>query len=357
MSQIQTQSRNYGVDLLRIVSMFLVCMLHVLGPGGVLQNTTTSTNFQLAWFLETLAFCAVNCYALISGYVGLNSKHKYSGIINLWLQVVFYCVLITAVFSRLHPESVTGLVWQKAFFPVSMGQYWYFTAYFLLFFTMPVLNAGIKALTKEKLRTLIIITGIILTFLPRIFERDIFKTSDGYGFIWLAYLYVIGGYIKLHNVDKKAKSGICLSIYFISTSFSWFFKFIVERTPYSNWSQFFISYMSPTMVTAAIGLFLLFAKLNISKGKSAINFFAPLSFSVFLIHTHPLIFSYYFTNTFSFIAAKPWYILLICTILCSLGIYFACSFVDIVRHYIFKHVIIKLTNFIECKIAKNHTSV
>lgn len=118
MIQIQSQSRDYGIDLLRIVSMFLVCMLHVLGAGGVLENTTTSVNFQLAWFLETLAICAVNCYALISGYVGLNSKHKYSGIVNLWLQVVFYCVLITAVFSHLQPEYMTSLVWQKAFSPL-----------------------------------------------------------------------------------------------------------------------------------------------------------------------------------------------------------------------------------------------
>lgn len=356
MSQIQTQSRNYGVDLLRIVSMFLVCMLHVLGAGGILQNTTTSTNFQLAWFLETLAFCAVNCYALISGYVGLNSKHKYSGIVNLWLQVVFYSVLITALFSRLHPEYMTGLIWQKAFFPVSMGQYWYFTAYFLLFFTMPVLNAGIKALTKEKLRTLIIITGIILTCLPRIFERDIFKTSDGYGFIWLAYLYVIGGYIKLYKSDEKIKKGFCLLIYFLSVTFSWLFKFIIEQTAYSKLSQIFISYMSPTIVIAAISLFMFFTKLHIGKGTSLINFFAPLSFSVFLIHTHPLVFSNYFSGSFAFLGQKPWYILLLGTIFCSLLIYFVCSIIDIVRHYLFKHTIIKFTAFFEKKFTKIWTT-
>ena len=30
--------RNYGIDLLRLVAMFLVVVLHVLGQGGVLAN-------------------------------------------------------------------------------------------------------------------------------------------------------------------------------------------------------------------------------------------------------------------------------------------------------------------------------
>lgn len=234
-----------------------------------------------------------------------------------------------------------------------MGQYWYFTAYFLLFFTMPILNGGIKLLPKEKLRTIIIVTGIIITFLPRIFERDIFKTSDGYGFIWLAYLYVIGGYIKLYGSDKKVKSGFCFLIYLLSVTFSWFFKFIIEQSPYSKWSQIFISYMSPTIVISAIALFLCFANMNITKGTSVINLFATLSFSVFLIHTHPLVFSHYFLGAFSFLASKPWYILPVGTIFCSLCIYFLCSIIDIFRHYLFKYTIVKLTRLIEKKFNEN----
>ena len=28
--------RNYGIDLLRLVLMYMVCMLHTLGQGGIL---------------------------------------------------------------------------------------------------------------------------------------------------------------------------------------------------------------------------------------------------------------------------------------------------------------------------------
>ena len=34
--------RNYGIDLLRIVAMFMVLLLHVLGQGGILKNLVST---------------------------------------------------------------------------------------------------------------------------------------------------------------------------------------------------------------------------------------------------------------------------------------------------------------------------
>ena len=76
------KERNYGIDVLRMVSMFMVVVLHVLGRGGVLQATKDlSLNYWVSWSLEIAALCAVNCYAIISGYVGYGRKTKYSNLI------------------------------------------------------------------------------------------------------------------------------------------------------------------------------------------------------------------------------------------------------------------------------------
>mgnify|MGYP003276262276 CR=1 FL=1 len=32
------KSRNYGIDLLRIVSMFMICILHVIGVGETVRK-------------------------------------------------------------------------------------------------------------------------------------------------------------------------------------------------------------------------------------------------------------------------------------------------------------------------------
>ncbi len=350
---LNANSRHYGIDFLRVVSMFMVCMLHVIGGGGILNAAVPqSVNYHLAWFLESLTFCAVNCYALISGYVCLNARHKYAGIVNLWLQVAFYSVLITFLCGKLHPEWLSAEVWKKAFFPMTMGQYWYFTAYFLLFFGMPILNGGIKALSKKKLRTLLVVGGIVLTCLPRVFARDTFGTADGYSALWLAYLYVFGGYIKLHGIEKQAKSPICLLIFLLAVAASWGVKILMETMVRAEWSMAFISYMSPTMVVAAVALFLCFAKMQIKVGRRLIAFFAPLSFSVFLIHTHPLVFSNYLWGAFAFLAEKPWYVMFGGILAGALGIHLCCSMIDLPRHLLFKFGIAKLTARIETKLSK-----
>ena len=52
--------RNYGIDLMRIVSMLMVLTLHVLGQGGVLGSTRLFTvKNQLAWLMEVGAYGAV----------------------------------------------------------------------------------------------------------------------------------------------------------------------------------------------------------------------------------------------------------------------------------------------------------
>ena len=69
------KKRNYGIDLLRMLSMFMIVNLHVLGQGGAMVRIVgDEAGYYAAWFLETCAYCAVDCYGLISGYVGVNGS-------------------------------------------------------------------------------------------------------------------------------------------------------------------------------------------------------------------------------------------------------------------------------------------
>ena len=63
------EKRNIGLDLLRILSMFMVLILHLLGKGGMLEKESNSQIYYLIYnFMEILCIVAVNCYVLISGY-------------------------------------------------------------------------------------------------------------------------------------------------------------------------------------------------------------------------------------------------------------------------------------------------
>ena len=114
------KTRNYGIDFLRMISMIMIVMLHTLGHGGILRSVSfLSVHYQIAWLLEVIAFGAVNTYAMISGFVSVDSHFKISNILILWLQVLFYGILINTVFFFLLPESRnTGilLLMQECFF-------------------------------------------------------------------------------------------------------------------------------------------------------------------------------------------------------------------------------------------------
>ena len=70
--------RHYGIDLLRMLSMYMVCMHHVLLHGGILSGTATEPiKHNIALFFNMSAYCAVNCFALIFGYVGVKSAHQH----------------------------------------------------------------------------------------------------------------------------------------------------------------------------------------------------------------------------------------------------------------------------------------
>lgn len=106
------KTRNYGIDFLRMISMIMIVMLHTLGHGGILRSVSfLSVHYQIAWLLEVIAFGAVNTYAMISGFVSVDSHFKISNILILWLQVLFYGILINTVFFFLLPESRNTSGW------------------------------------------------------------------------------------------------------------------------------------------------------------------------------------------------------------------------------------------------------
>jgi surface polysaccharide O-acyltransferase-like enzyme len=63
------KERLGGVDLFRVISMFMVVVLHVNGIGGVLRNPANQPLSPL-WFassvINILCVIAVNCFALIT---------------------------------------------------------------------------------------------------------------------------------------------------------------------------------------------------------------------------------------------------------------------------------------------------
>lgn len=351
---------EYGIDLLRILSMFMVVILHTLGNGGVLDHVRSGTaNYYAAWFLEIAALCAVNCYALISGYVLYNSSFKLSRIIQLWLQVSFYSVIITVLFFFFDRGSVGKKEILLSMAPVLTARYWYVTAYVGLFFFTPFINKAMDSFDKKTSQKLVITTIFLLSVLPMLTVYDLFITNVGYSMVWLIALYLIGSYIKKYDALASLKKRTLL-LYAACVTAVLLIKVVVEVLPtglssLSKFSWNFAQYTSPFILFAAIFLFLFFSRLQVNSKIAIrlISFFSPISFGVYIIQVHRLMWGRVFMNRFIFLSSSPTILLVLGTLAFAVAVYITLALTDFVRQLIFKLIQIpKLSEYIGVNVSK-----
>lgn len=353
-----SKKRNYGIDLLRLVSMFFVIILHSLNRGGVLKNAPVeSSQYIAAWFLEIFAFCAVDIFALISGYVSYSEREKRINLTNyalLWLQVVAYCVSLMIIFQLCIPESVTKLDLAKGFFPVTNNTYWYFTAYTGLFAVMPLLNAALHKCSEETLRKVFVCLFLLFSLFDTFAKK--FEFSSGYSFVWITILYIMGAIIKKCKIGEKVKP-IYLIILIIALSLiGWGWKiygFQFKILDITVTKDFFVNYTSPTVLGSAILYIILFSKLRINKiTQKIVAFAAPGAFAAYILNTHPLILKYIIDKQFLPIIDRNFLVIWLAVLVYSLCFLIISIFIDKIRMLIFnllhiRQIVNKFINFAE----------
>lgn len=334
------KERNYGIDLLKIVSMFMVVVLHILRHGGILENVPIlSINDTVAWVIETLCLCSVNLFALTTGYLCIDKKFKFKNVINLWIWVLFYNVLFTLLIRGFDPIPLA-----TSFFPVSNYAYWYFSAYFGFILFVPFINKFLNSIDQHEHRNLVFIILFIfcgIGMMTNILGNDGLKVSRGFSSIWLMCLYIVGAYIKLYNFKLKNRSKtLYIMIYICSSMIALLSRTVILKFPLLTEffdSNILLEYNSITIVINAVSLFLLFLKINVSDSfKKIISFLSGISFSVYLVHFHRAFSNVMINNLYTHFIYMPAYQMVFMVLFTALIIYVVCTLIDIVRYYLFK---------------------
>lgn len=305
--------RNHGIELLRIFAMLLAAVLHILKKGGVITASEGNlAAYSTVWLLEAAAYCAVNCYALISGYVGYSDRPKplrLARCIELWLQVVFYSVIITTVYCIAGVGSVGVSDFADAFLPVTSKQYWYFTAYIGMFFFIPLLNALVRRLNRRALVSLCIMLIAVFSLydtFASFWKKDPLALVGGHSPLWLGVLYIFGAAMKKLRVPESMSSKKALLIYASAAVFTALFKITGDRLLRFVPGSLFVRDTSPTVLLCAAALLVAFARFK--PGRKLTEFavlFAPAAFGVYLLHVSPLVFKHVIGNRFAFIGRLP----------------------------------------------------
>lgn len=289
---IMKKDRNYGIDLLRLVLMFMVCILHVLGRGGILGvSIKGSVSYGVFWFLEVFSYCAVDAFALISGYTAVNKPRKYDRLVNMWFQVLFYSFVVTGIFAIVgvyKDFNLTEII--KSIMPITFGRFWYMSAYFALFLAIPILNNFIFNVDESTAKKSLFIMFLLFSVIGVI--GDPFVSLNGYSAIWLIVLYCMGGLAKRIDLFKNKSVLTLVLLWGICIISTWLIYVFLGK-------DLLLNYISPTILLSGLVMVILFSRIKLN-GK-IISKLSPYVLGIYLFQLSPVMWDIFINDSFTFV--------------------------------------------------------
>lgn len=273
--------RESNIELLRIIAMLLVVLLHAnyFSLGGVKISDIEIVTPQLfiKAFAEQLCIISVNVFILISGWFGIRPSLK--GGISLLFQVAFFHILIILFAFSLGETIPISSIITGFYFGAS---YLFVVAYLILYTISPILNAF-----AETANARLFVSVLVIFF----FFEFTYGWIFGYGgyiggysalsfigiYLLSRFLYKYSSRIKIFNLNTSKN----LLLYLFFT----IIPVILLFTTKHNLGT--INYSSPFVILASVFFFLAFTKLHFSS--KTINYISVSTFSIYIIHCHPLI--------------------------------------------------------------------
>jgi len=325
---IMLYNYNYGIGVARILAGFLVVLWHVQNFAIGVEEITGGE------VIVSFAVTCANLFALISGWLGINSKWRIGKYLRLWIQVVGTGFVVLCAAHFIFGLSVSRKDFLSAFLPVLTNQYWYFTAYTGVFFLMPIINAGLKAMDDKTLLGMAVGLGIVGLLYTAIPGHDPLLLNDGYSAFWLVILYVSGALLNIKRERFQLGAGKWFLFAVMAGTATALQVYAVNHISFV--SELFrgkatlLKYTSITTTFCSICLFMGCVNLRIKNRfhQTAIRFLSPVSFGVYLIHVQPVVWRKCWSGTLKCFGTLPLCIDAIAVVLFAALLFLMLAFVE-----------------------------
>lgn len=340
--------RYYGIDVLKIISMHMVIILHIMGQGGCINGSINDgVKYYVNYLMETYSYAAVDIFAIITGFLSIKkvsvSRRK---ILLRWLQIEFYSIAGMIICLLLGVVSVTTINLKVILFPISYTQWGYATSYMLLLFFEPFINVIFSKISLYEMKKLFWVI-IFISIWTTLTGSDFFGLQNGYAPLWIFLLYVIGGILRCWNDDNKDRRIIipgCCAI--ICPLIAFIAKIILDKYGemlHIENSEMFIRYTSPLILLYAISLVILFSNIETKRMSRIVIWGSGVSFGVYLGHTQINIRDLIWANRFEWVNSLPVSIMPVTILFLAITIFIVFGMCesgrDKVFSYIFKHLV------------------
>lgn len=296
------KKRMANVELLRICSMLMIVLMHLLNHGKVLETVEKgSVSYYLTWTIFGISFVSISCYILISGYFLCEASFSFVRLLRLEGQVWFYsaALFIAAAVVLRQPLDMSSLI--AAVFPILSCEYWFVTMYAGMLILSPFLNKLLLGLSRKQFRLLLGFLFVLFSLWPNVFFfSPALNFGGGSGVVWFVTVYLFGAYLKRFYVPdgRTARHFLHFLAAGLLIPASRFVIELLLATPLGKigflqdlmWGySLFYQYNSVLVLAAALLVFIAFLNLEIRPGRlqRLILAAAPLSFGVYLLHDNP----------------------------------------------------------------------
>lgn len=174
----------------------------------------------------------------------------------------------------------------KAFFPIIHGQYWFITAYVVLYLISPYLNKLLLNLTEKEYLNMLGIMTLLWILVPT-FTRGEMGSSNVTRFM---LFYSIGAFLRLFPLKKYNNKKLGLNLFIISYLFMLLSVILLnvlgkelENGYFINKATYFSSSSSLLILSVSIGLFIWVKNIHIGSS-SWINKISGTMLGVYLFH-------------------------------------------------------------------------
>lgn len=329
--------RNSNLELYRIIVMLLIVAHHYVvnsgltSIGGPISSDPTSLKSLFLLLFGAWGKTGINCFVLITGYFMCKSQITLKKFMKLFLQDMFYKIVISTIFwiSSYEPLTLEGLV--KTLIPIrTLGTG--FTAAFLLFFLfIPFLNILVKNMNEKQHILLLGLVSFTYIFLGTV---PFFSVTMNY-VSWFMVLYIIASYIRLYPKqifnNTKLWAFVSVVLIIIASLSVIVCAYISKEIDRSLWYYFVQDSNTLLAVLIGVSTFLSFKNLKM-KHHPEINKISATCFGVLLIHANSdTMRRWLWKDVLDNVGMYSSSLLFLHSVLSVLGVFVICSIIDMAR--------------------------
>lgn len=302
------KERLSNFELMRIVSMFMIVIWHVILHSSIKEYTLGATNFTV-WVIYIVFCIHVDSFLLLTGYFQYDKEFKIKKVWNLFSRAWFYKVLFVCLFTILGIETLTSVQFVDEILPLSkINDYWFINLYLVLYILSPFINLLIKNMDQKMHRNLILILILLFSIIPFL-SKNMFINQSGYSISHFIVMYIIGAYLHKYpikdsyyfkNFTRKKRQIIFLSltIFFALLNvllYTFSQVLLTFKNPFLLELETMITtfrnlYNSPIVILQAICYLLFFETLNIKS--KFINYVSALTLGIYMVHENHHVYNF-----------------------------------------------------------------